>query len=165
MHKPPAAADSPSQSEISQPEIIAAVDLGSNSFHMIVGELRHGQLAVIDRIRETVRLAEGLSDRMAIFLTDARESRALTCLVTLRRTPPATCMPGACAQPVPALSGAPAKTQDSWQKPRTHSAIRSRSYPASKKRDSFTRASCTVCLPTDGLRLGWLPTSVVVVPK
>ena len=61
MHKPPAAADHPSPSEHSQPEIIAGVDLGSNSFHMVVGELRHGQLAIIDRIKETVRLAEGLS--------------------------------------------------------------------------------------------------------
>ncbi|MGI9235726.1 MAG: exopolyphosphatase, partial [Woeseiaceae bacterium] len=58
MHKPPAAADRLSLSEAAQPEIIAAVDLGSNSFHMIVGELRHGQLAILDRIRETVRLAE-----------------------------------------------------------------------------------------------------------
>ena len=41
---------------------MAAVDLGSNSFHMIVGEQRHGQLTIIDRIKETVRLAEGLSD-------------------------------------------------------------------------------------------------------
>ena len=61
-----------------QPEIIAAVDLGSNSFHMIVGELRHGQLAVLDRIRETVRLAEGLSDEGDIS-PDARQ-RALDCL-------------------------------------------------------------------------------------
>ena len=51
--------DSPSPSD---GEVIAAVDLGSNSFHMIVGELRHGQLAIIDRLKETVRLAEGLSD-------------------------------------------------------------------------------------------------------
>ena len=29
---------------------------------MIVGELRHGQLTIIDRLRESVRLAEGLSD-------------------------------------------------------------------------------------------------------
>ena len=55
MHNPPAVADRPLLSETRQPEIIAAVDLGSNSFHMIVGELRHGQLAIIDRIRETVR--------------------------------------------------------------------------------------------------------------
>jgi exopolyphosphatase / guanosine-5'-triphosphate,3'-diphosphate pyrophosphatase len=78
MHKPLAAADPPSPSETSQPEIIAAVDLGSNSFHMIVGELRHGQLAIIDRIRETVRLAEGLSS-MGELSVDARQ-RALDCL-------------------------------------------------------------------------------------
>lgn len=41
--------------------IIAAVDLGSNSFHMVVATLRHGQLTIIDRLKETVRLAEGLS--------------------------------------------------------------------------------------------------------
>ncbi len=78
MHKPPAVADSPSPPEANQPEIIAAVDLGSNSFHMIVGELRHGQLAILDRIRETVRLAEGLSDKGDIS-PDARK-RALDCL-------------------------------------------------------------------------------------
>ena len=78
MHKPPAVADSPLPSENSQPEIIAAVDLGSNSFHMIVGELRHGQLAVIDRIRESVRLAEGLSDSGDLSV-DARK-RAIDCL-------------------------------------------------------------------------------------
>ena len=78
MHKPPAAADNLSQSVFPQPDIIAAVDLGSNSFHMIVGELRHGQLAVLDRIRETVRLAEGLSDKGDIS-RDARK-RALDCL-------------------------------------------------------------------------------------
>ena len=78
MHKQPAAADPLSQSEIAPPEIIAAVDLGSNSFHMIVGELRHGQLAILDRIRETVRLAEGLSATGDI-RDDARE-RAISCL-------------------------------------------------------------------------------------
>ena len=78
MHKPPAVADPPSLSETHQPEIIAAVDLGSNSFHMIVGELRHGQLAIIDRIKETVRLAEGLSPKGDLS-GDARQ-RALDCL-------------------------------------------------------------------------------------
>jgi exopolyphosphatase/guanosine-5'-triphosphate,3'-diphosphate pyrophosphatase len=71
-------ADSLSQSEDVASEIIAAVDLGSNSFHMIVGELRHGQLAILDRIRETVRLAEGLSESGDIS-ADAR-ARALDCL-------------------------------------------------------------------------------------
>ena len=78
MHKPPAAADPLSPSENSQPEIIAGVDLGSNSFHMVVGELRHGQLAIIDRIKETVRLAEGLSSTGD--LSDAARKRALDCL-------------------------------------------------------------------------------------
>jgi exopolyphosphatase/guanosine-5'-triphosphate,3'-diphosphate pyrophosphatase len=78
MHKQPAVADSLSPPEDAQPEIIAAVDLGSNSFHMIVGELRHGQLAILDRIRETVRLAEGLSDK-GVISPDAR-ARALDCL-------------------------------------------------------------------------------------
>ncbi len=78
MHKQPAAADHLSPSEIVSSEIIAAVDLGSNSFHMIVGELRHGQLAILDRIRETVRLAEGLSPNGDL-QDDARE-RAIGCL-------------------------------------------------------------------------------------
>ncbi len=45
---------------------------------MIVGELRHGQLIIIDRLRETVRLAEGLS-RKGDLSQDAR-LRALRCL-------------------------------------------------------------------------------------
>ncbi len=59
-------------------EVIAAVDLGSNSFHMIIGELRHGQLTILDRHKETVRLAEGLSESGDIS-PDAR-ARALDCL-------------------------------------------------------------------------------------
>ena len=58
--------------------VIAAVDLGSNSFHMIVGELRHGQLTIIDRLRETVRLSEGL--RTNGDLVEPARSRALDCL-------------------------------------------------------------------------------------
>ena len=67
----PSRPDSPS-------EVIAAVDLGSNSFHMIVGELRHGQLIIIDRIREAVRLAQGLSDSGD--LSAEARARAIECL-------------------------------------------------------------------------------------
>ena len=42
------------------PDVLAAVDLGSNSFHMIVARYQHGQLVVLDRLREMVRLAAGL---------------------------------------------------------------------------------------------------------
>ncbi|MGI9201898.1 MAG: exopolyphosphatase [Woeseiaceae bacterium] len=59
-------------------EVIAAVDLGSNSFHMIVGELRHGQIVILDRLRETVRLAEGLSATGE--LSTAARDRATDCL-------------------------------------------------------------------------------------
>jgi exopolyphosphatase/guanosine-5'-triphosphate,3'-diphosphate pyrophosphatase len=44
----------------SVPDVIAAVDLGSNSFHMVVARYSHGQLIIIDRLREMVRLAAGL---------------------------------------------------------------------------------------------------------
>ncbi len=40
---------------------LAAVDLGSNSFHMIVARERDGLLEVEDRLREPVRLAMGLN--------------------------------------------------------------------------------------------------------
>ena len=59
-------------------EVIAAVDLGSNSFHMIVGELRQGQLTILDRLRETVRLSEGLTRNGD--LSPAARQRALDCL-------------------------------------------------------------------------------------
>jgi exopolyphosphatase / guanosine-5'-triphosphate,3'-diphosphate pyrophosphatase len=41
-------------------DLLAAVDLGSNSFHMVVARYVLGQLRIVDRIKETVRLAEGL---------------------------------------------------------------------------------------------------------
>jgi len=56
----------------------AAVDLGSNSFHMVVGRIEGGQLNVVDKLRERVQLAAGLdADR---HLTDAAMDRALACL-------------------------------------------------------------------------------------
>jgi exopolyphosphatase/guanosine-5'-triphosphate,3'-diphosphate pyrophosphatase len=45
---------------------------------MIVAEFRHGQLAIIDRLKETVRLSEGLKHKGK--LTDAARMRALDCL-------------------------------------------------------------------------------------
>ncbi len=59
-------------------QLFAAVDLGSNSFHMIVARLEHGELRVIDRIRDMVRLAGGLSDGGQ--LAPAVREEALACL-------------------------------------------------------------------------------------
>ena len=39
--------------------LYAAVDLGSNSFHMVIARLTEGRLQIVDRIKERVRLAEG----------------------------------------------------------------------------------------------------------
>ena len=44
----------------SVPDVLAAVDLGSNSFHMVVARNTHGQLVILDRLREMVRLGAGL---------------------------------------------------------------------------------------------------------
>lgn len=44
----------------------AAVDLGSNSFHMIVANVEDGQLKVVDRLRDMVRLASGLTKDMLL---------------------------------------------------------------------------------------------------
>ena len=41
-------------------ETFAAVDLGSNSFHMVVAKLEDGQVRIIDRLKDMVRIASGL---------------------------------------------------------------------------------------------------------
>ena len=40
----------------------AAVDLGSNSFHLVISRYEHGEFIVVDRQREVVRLAAGLDE-------------------------------------------------------------------------------------------------------
>ncbi len=59
-------------------DMLAAIDLGSNSFHMVVASYTLGQLRIVDRLRETVRLAEGLDGRGG--LSAEVRQRALTCL-------------------------------------------------------------------------------------
>ena len=59
-------------------ESLAAIDIGSNSFHMVVARNVLGQLRVIDRLRETVRLADGLDNKGG--LGEAARQRALDCL-------------------------------------------------------------------------------------
>lgn len=59
-------------------QTLAAVDLGSNSFHMIVARVLDGHMQVIDRLREPVRLAGGMDSRGR--LAGAAQQRALECL-------------------------------------------------------------------------------------
>jgi exopolyphosphatase/guanosine-5'-triphosphate,3'-diphosphate pyrophosphatase len=59
-------------------DTFAAVDLGSNSFHMVVARLVQDQLHIVDRLRERVALASGLDDKKR--LTDDAQARALACI-------------------------------------------------------------------------------------
>jgi exopolyphosphatase/guanosine-5'-triphosphate,3'-diphosphate pyrophosphatase len=59
-------------------DVMAAVDLGSNSFHMVVARNQHGEPSIVDRLREMVRLASGLDENG--FLDDDSQERALACL-------------------------------------------------------------------------------------
>ena len=82
----PHAANSP----IRDGELLAAADLGSNSFHLVVARYELGELRVIDRLRDSVRLAAGL--RADGSLDPARRDKALACLARfeqrLRGLPP-----------------------------------------------------------------------------
>lgn len=77
-------------SEISEGELMAAVDLGSNSFHLVVARYEHGEPRVIDRLRDSVRLAAGL--RADGTLEESRRQRAFESLARfgqrLRTLPP-----------------------------------------------------------------------------
>jgi exopolyphosphatase/guanosine-5'-triphosphate,3'-diphosphate pyrophosphatase len=61
-----------------QQDTYAAIDLGSNSFHLLVVRRDHGELRVLDRIKEMVRLGGGL-DEEGNLDPETRKS-ALDCL-------------------------------------------------------------------------------------
>jgi exopolyphosphatase/guanosine-5'-triphosphate,3'-diphosphate pyrophosphatase len=61
-----------------QQSILAAVDLGSNSFRLQVARVEGEQLYMLDGLREPVRLAEGLSEDK--FLSAEAQQRALEAL-------------------------------------------------------------------------------------
>ena len=64
--------------QVQDGDALAAIDLGSNSFHMVLAQHTLGQLRVVDRLRETVRLADGLDGKGG--LHDPARQRALDCL-------------------------------------------------------------------------------------
>lgn len=59
-------------------EFVAAIDLGSNSFHMVVARIANGRVEILDRLREMVQLAAGLDTRNR--LSPSSQRRALECL-------------------------------------------------------------------------------------
>ena len=59
----------------------AALDLGSNSFHMLIADFNNDQLEIVDKKREMVQLGLGLDDKNR--LSQAAISRALNCLTEM----------------------------------------------------------------------------------
>jgi exopolyphosphatase/guanosine-5'-triphosphate,3'-diphosphate pyrophosphatase len=56
----------------------AAIDLGSNSFHLLVVKINDGVIEKIDRVKEMVQIAKGLTASNQ--LSQAAQERALHCL-------------------------------------------------------------------------------------
>ncbi len=63
---------------MARPDLLAAVDLGSNSFHLQVGRVVDGQIYPLDSLREMVRLGAGLTAEKRI--DRATQLRALEAL-------------------------------------------------------------------------------------
>ena len=113
------------------PDVIAAVDLGSNSFHMVVARYSHGQLIILDRLREMVRLGAGLDEQGR--LTREATEPALACLERFGQRLHDMKAESVRVVGTNTLRRAAARAR-SWTAPALRSAIRSKSSPASRKR-------------------------------
>ena len=60
------------------PREFAAIDLGSNSFHMIVARIVNGSIQILSRVKRKVRLAEGLGEDRV--LSQEAIERGVACL-------------------------------------------------------------------------------------
>ena len=57
---------------------LAAVDLGSNSFHMVLARTSNGEMRILERLGEKVQLAAGIDENR--LLDEAAMQRGLDCL-------------------------------------------------------------------------------------
>ena len=60
------------------PQYLAAIDLGSNSFHLVVARIEDGHVHILDRLKEMVQLGGGLDNNGR--LSEEARLRALSCL-------------------------------------------------------------------------------------
>jgi len=77
----PGVASTPTPSGLDQsrfPDLLAAIDMGSNSFRLEIAQLSRGKYKRIDYLKETVRLGAGLDSRG--LLTEEATQRGLACL-------------------------------------------------------------------------------------
>ena len=61
-----------------RPQEFAAVDLGSNSFHMVIARVVDGAMQIIGRLKQRVHLADGLNADNE--LSEEAMERGLSCL-------------------------------------------------------------------------------------
>jgi exopolyphosphatase/guanosine-5'-triphosphate,3'-diphosphate pyrophosphatase len=71
-------APTPPSTPAHQTPLLAAIDLGSNSFHMVVARVADGELKPLDVMSEKVQLAAGLDDKG--MLSEEAQARGLDCL-------------------------------------------------------------------------------------
>ncbi|EAR61133.1 exopolyphosphatase [Neptuniibacter caesariensis] len=64
--------------ENNEEQLLAAIDLGSNSFHIVVAQLDQGELRTVDVLSDKVQLAAGIDKNR--YLTDEAKQRGLDCL-------------------------------------------------------------------------------------
>ncbi|MDI9246478.1 exopolyphosphatase [Marinobacter sp. CHS3-4] len=74
----PSTANSTLANSSDAPELLAAIDMGSNSFHMVVARLVHGEIRTLEKMGEKVQLGAGLDSKN--WLTEEAIERALACL-------------------------------------------------------------------------------------
>lgn len=65
-------------SNLSKDELLGAIDLGSNSFHLAIARLDHGEVRKIASISEKVQLAAGLDENN--ILSEEAIQRGIDCL-------------------------------------------------------------------------------------
>lgn len=63
---------------LNKDELLAAIDLGSNSFHLAIARIDHGEIRKILSLSDKVQLAAGLDDNH--LLSDTAMQRGLDCL-------------------------------------------------------------------------------------
>ncbi|MGH1460517.1 MAG: exopolyphosphatase [Neptuniibacter sp.] len=64
--------------ENNEAQLLAAIDLGSNSFHIVVAQFDQGELRTVDVMSDKVQLAAGVNEKR--MLTDEAKQRGLDCL-------------------------------------------------------------------------------------
>jgi exopolyphosphatase/guanosine-5'-triphosphate,3'-diphosphate pyrophosphatase len=113
-------------------ELIAGVDLGSNSFRLQIGRVVGDQIHPLDTLKETVRLGSGLTREK--LLDHASQQRAIEALAPFRRAA-ARFSPDA-VRAVTTDAMRVAKNAPTWscRRPRRRWVFRSRSSAVARKR-------------------------------